>query len=131
MRFFPILFFSLFAASEALAQPACAALPAKPPVPVGSTTKNPNQAAMAAALNSADMAAKKLQFETQKAKLDADPTVQALRIKHQQQLSAATNDPDFQKKKLEMANQIAVAQSSSSFQDQKARFNANLKCSGQ
>ena len=77
------------------------------------------------------MAAKKLKFEQQKAKLDADPNAQAQRATNQQVLNAAVNTPEFQKLKLQMANQIAVAQSSSSFQNQKKRFLADLKCTGQ
>ena len=77
------------------------------------------------------MAAKKLQFEQQMAKLNVDPNVQAQRAKHQQLLNDAVNTPDIQKKKLDMANQIAVAQSSASFQNQKARLLAALKCIGQ
>ena len=127
MRFPLILSFLIFV-NTAAAQQNCAALPTKPPVPVASASQSPNRAAMAAALNSADLAAKKLQFQQQMAKLDADPNVQAQRTKHQQLLSAAINGPDFQKKKLEMANQVAAAQSSASFLNQKALFLANLKC---
>ena len=76
------------------------------------------------------MAARKQKFEQEKAKLDADPNVQAQRTKHLQMLTAAVNEPDFQKKKLDMANQIAAAQSSASFQTQKAKFQADLKCTG-
>ena len=83
MRFLLILSFSLFV-TKAWPQPQnCAVLPTKPPVPVGSASQSPNRAAMAATLNSADLAAKKLQFQQQMAKLDADPNVQAQRTKHQ------------------------------------------------
>ena len=111
MRYFPVLIFSLLV-PVAAQQPPCAVLPTKPPVPVGSTTKSPSQVAIAAIANSAEMAAKKLQFEQQMAKLDADPNVQAQRTKHLQMLSAA-------------------AQNSDSFQNQKAKFQADLKCTGQ
>ena len=132
MRYFQILICALLVPVTIEAQPSgCPALPTKPTVPVASTTKSPSQIAMAAVSKSADMAVKKLQFEQQMAKLDADPNVQAQRNKHLQMLSAAANGPDIQKKKLEMTNQIAAAQSSNSFQNQKAKFQADLKCTGQ
>ena len=130
MRYFPVLIFSLLV-PVAAQQPPCAVMPTKPPVSTGSTGKSPSQAAIAAISNSAEMAAKKLQFEQQMAKLDADPNVQAQRTKHLQTLNAAVNGPDIQKKKLDMANQIAAAQNSDSFQNQKAKFQADLKCTGQ
>ena len=131
MRYFSILSLSLSLCFVAKAQQSvCPALPTKPPVPAGNTGISPNQAAMAAFLNGADMAARKQKFEQEKAKLDADPNVQAQRTKHLQMLTAAVNEPDFQKKKLDMANQIAAAQSSASFQTQKAKFQADLKCTG-
>jgi flagellar basal body rod protein FlgB len=128
MRYFTILIFSLFVPVTSAQPQSCAALPTKTAVPAGNTAQSPNQTAMIAALNSPDLAAKKLQFQQQMAKLDSDPTVQAQRTKHQQLLSAAVNSPDFQKLKLQMANQVAAAQNSASFLNQKALFLANLKC---
>ena len=115
MYFFLILSSFLFGVAASAQQQACAGLPTKSAVPVGGTSQIPNQAAITAAINSPEMAAKKLKFEQQKAKLDADPNAQAQRAANQQRLSAAVNTPEFQKLKLQVANQIAVAQSSSSF----------------
>ena len=128
MRLLLILSFSLFVRTAWAQSPACTALPTKPPVPAGSTSQSPNTAAMAAALSSSDLAAKKMQFQQQMAKLDSDPTVQAQRANHQQLLAAALNGPEFQKLRDQMANQVATAQSSTSFLNQKALFLANLKC---
>ena len=109
-------------------QTPCVALPAKPPVPTANISQSPNRAAITAARNSPDLAAKKLQFAQQIAKLDADPNVKALGIKNQQLINAVVNGSEHAKQKSQMAGQVAASQSNSAFQNQKAAFQASLKC---
>ena len=113
----------------ALAQSsACAALPIKPQVPAGNTIQSPNRAAMAAALNHPDLAAKKQQFAQALANLDADQNAKAKGIINRQLINAVVTGSELAKQKLQMAGQIAASQSAGAVQNQKAAFQANLKC---
>ena len=127
MRYFPILIFALFVHVEAQPTP-CPAQSAKAPIPSGATTQSPNRAAMAAAMSSPDMAAKKLEFAEILAKRDADPSVKALGKKNQELINAAVNGPEHSKQRVQMAAQVAASQSSSAYRNQKAAFVASLKC---
>lgn len=65
---------------NALSSAPCVALPTKPPVPTGTTQlPSANRAALAAILKCPDLAAKKLVFAQQLAKLESDPAVGAVR----------------------------------------------------
>ena len=128
MRYFPILIFTLIARVAEAQQAPCATLPTKTPVPAGSTNQGPNRAAMASAQNHPDLAAKKQQFAEAVAKLDADPSVKAAGAKNRQLISAAATGAEVAKQKLQMAGQVAAAQSTAAYQNQKAVFQASLKC---
>ena len=119
---------SLLVPASAQQQAPCAALPTQPPAPPADTSQSPNRATMAAALNSPDLAIKKQQFAQVLANLEADPIVKAQGIKNQQLINAAVNGPELAKQKQQMAGQVAAAQSGSAFQNQKAAFQASLKC---
>lgn len=123
-----VLFFFLFLPTASAQQSSCAALPKTTAVPMGNTSQSKNRAALAAALNSPDAAAKKLAFEQQMAKLAADPNAQSQRAAVQKLLAAAVNSPDLQNKRLQMQNQLAVAQNSATFLKNKAAFQTSLKC---
>ena len=127
MRNFTILTLSLLVPASAQ-PPGCATLPTKPPIPIGNNTPSPNRAAIAAALNSPELAAKKLQFAQILAKLDSDPGVKALGIKNQQLINAVVSGSEHSKQKSQMAGQVMASQSNSAFQNQKAAFQASLKC---
>ena len=120
---------SLLGPGVAKAQPTpCAALPAKAPIPTAGTSQNPNRAAITAAQNSPDLAAKKLQFAQALAKMESDPNVKAQRAKTQKLMSDHANSAEFQKKKQQAAAQATAAQNSSAFQNKKTAFLASLKC---
>ena len=127
--FYDSLSLSLLVPAAASAQQArCAALPAKPPIQTGTANQNANRAALAAVLKSPDVAAKKLVFAQQLAKLDSDPAVMAQRANHRRLFSDLVNAPEHQKQPGQMAKQVAAAQSSASLQNQKAVFEAASKC---
>ena len=129
MRYFTILSLSLLVPASAQQAPApCAALPTKPPAPPADTSQSPNRATMAAAVNSPDLAVKKQQFAQALANLEADPSVKAQGIKNTQLINAAVNGPELAKQKQQMAGQVAAVQSGSAYQNQKAAFQASLKC---
>ena len=128
MRYLPILIFSLLVSFFAEAQPApCPVLPAKAPIPA-SPTQSATRAALAAALNHPDVAAKKQEFAQALAKLESDPTIKAQGIKNQQLISAVLTGPDLAKQKLQMASQVAASQNAGAYQNQKAAFLASSKC---
>ena len=83
---------------------------------------------MAAALNHPDLVAKKQQFAQALAKLESDQSIKALGLKNRQLISADANGSEVLKQKLQMAGQVAASQSAGAFQNQKAAFQANLKC---
>ena len=127
MHYFPILIFSLLV-HYVEAQPApCPVPPAKAPIPA-SPSQNATRAALAAALNHPDVAAKKQEFAQALAKLESDPNIKAQGLKNQQLISAVLNGPDLAKQKLQMASQVAASQNAGAYQNQKAAFLASSKC---
>ena len=128
MHYFPVLIFFLLVPEASAQQAPCAAQPIKTQIPTANASQHPNRAAIVAALNSPDLAAKKQQFAQQLAKFEADPKVKAQRAQNQKAMNDHVNGAGFQKKKQQMAAQSAAAQSNSAFQKQKAAVLANLKC---
>ena len=125
--FYDSLSLSLLVPAAAQQAP-CAVLPSKPPIQTGTPNQNANRAALAAVLKSPDLAAKKLVFAQQLAKLDSDPAVLAQRANNRKLFGDLVNGPDHRKQPLQMANQVAAAQSSASLRNQKAVFEAASKC---
>ena len=86
MRYFPVLIFSLLVPLAAQQTP-CPVLPAKAPIPAN-PSQSATRAALAAALNHPEVAAKKQEFAQALAKLESDPNIKAQGLKNQQLITS-------------------------------------------
>ena len=125
MKLLPLTLIScllLFTPAASAQQTACAGAPNQTPPAAGNTIHESNQAAIAATLASADLAAQKQAHQEQLAKLQADPVLQAQIAKSIEQFKALAAGASVQANSALLASQLAAVQNTPAFQQQKAQF---------